>query len=97
MPIGALAASAESQLLHLVCLQNLPAGWSNQDLMLLFQQFGAVQECRVLHAGDTARGAGALVRMGSVSEAAAAIERLNGNSMGGSAPLLVRCGHCLCD
>ena len=44
----------------------------------------------MLHAGDLTRGAGALVRMGSTPEAAAAIDGLNNLNIGSTAPLLVR-------
>ena len=49
-----------------------------QDLKELFGPFGTVQECRILHRGDDIRGAGALVRMNSVSAASQAILALHG-------------------
>ena len=67
-----------------------------QELHDLFKPFGTVQECRILHRGDDVRGAGALVRMGSVASASQAIMALNGHVPTSglkdftSMPLLVR-------
>jgi RNA recognition motif-containing protein len=77
-------------------VRQLPGTWTEKELQDLFSPYGTVQECRVLHRGDDARGAGALVRMSSVAEATEAILALNGQvprSMNGeynAQPLLVR-------
>ncbi|KAK9824558.1 hypothetical protein WJX72_011295 [[Myrmecia] bisecta] len=77
-------------------LRNLPGSCSEEELrsqlVNLLSPFGSILECRVLHAGDTLRGAGALVRLSSVEEASRAIEALNNQALGGEGgpPLLVR-------
>ena len=71
-------------------MQNLPNDWGDMELGQLFAQYGTVLECRVLHNGDMTRGAGALVRMGSIQQATAAIEGLNNVGNGTGLPLLVR-------
>ncbi|KAF6248586.1 hypothetical protein COO60DRAFT_1586506 [Scenedesmus sp. NREL 46B-D3] len=75
--------------------KNLPITLSEDELRALFSPYGFVIECRVLHSGtgrDTAGvGAGALVRMASVEEAAQAITHLHNQRLTGSAlPLVVR-------
>lgn len=77
------------------CLQNLPKNLTEQELRALFSPYGAVIECRVLHSGtarsDSGTGAGALVRMGTVDEAAEAIAHLHNRRLAGSVmPLVVR-------
>lgn len=73
-------------------VRNVPANWSDQDLIQLFSPFGTVSDCRLLHSGDASRGVGALVRMGSIEEATRAIEALNNRvpSGGATLQLLVR-------
>eukprot|EP00882_Tetradesmus_deserticola_P002382 GHRQ01002541.1.p2 GENE.GHRQ01002541.1~~GHRQ01002541.1.p2 ORF type:complete len:342 (+),score=117.56 GHRQ01002541.1:178-1203(+) len=75
--------------------KNLPITLSEDELRALFSPYGSVIECRVLHSGtgrDTAGvGAGALVRMASVEEAAQAIAHLHNQRLAGSVlPLVVR-------
>lgn len=75
--------------------KNLPTTLTEDELRALFSPYGNVIECRVLHSGvgrDTAGvGAGALVRMASVEEAAQAINHLHNQRLQGSAmPLVVR-------
>jgi len=75
---------------------SLTAHPTPQDLREMFGAFGTVQECRILHRGEDIRGAGALVRMNSISAASQAILALNGylprSQVGefSSMPLLVR-------
>lgn len=71
-------------------MQNLPNNWGDVELAQLFAQYGTVLECRMLHNGDMTRGAGALVRMSTIQQAAAAIDSLNNVSNGVGLPLLVR-------
>jgi hypothetical protein len=80
-----------------VCLppQNLPKNLSEDELRALFSPYGAVIECRVLHSGtartDSGTGAGALIRMATVDEAAQAIAHLHNQRLAGSLmPLVVR-------
>lgn len=75
--------------------KNLPITLTEEELRALFSPYGSVIECRVLHSGtgrDTAGvGAGALVRMASVEEAAQAIAHLHNQRLAGSVlPLVVR-------
>jgi len=74
--------------------KNLPHTLSEDELRALFSPYGAVIECRVLHSGagrDNNAGAGALIRMSSVEEAAQAIAHLHNQRLAGSAlPLVVR-------
>ena len=74
-------------------VQNLPNNWGDVELAQLFARYGMVLECRMLHNGDMTRGAGALVRMGSVQQATAAIDSLNNVSNGLGLPLLVRSAY----
>jgi len=77
-------------------VRQMPASWTEDDLREMFGAFGTVQECRILHRGEDIRGAGALVRMNSISAASQAILALNGylprSQVGefSSMPLLVR-------
>lgn len=72
-------------------VRNLPSGWGTEEMTALFSQYGTVMACRVLHLGEDSRGAGGLVRMGNVIEAATAISALNGRiPQGGSDLLFVR-------
>lgn len=75
--------------------QNLPKNLTEDELRALFSPYGAVIECRVLHSGtartDSGTGAGALVRMATVDEAAQAIAHLHNQRLAGSVmPLVVR-------
>ncbi|WIA32650.1 hypothetical protein OEZ86_003451 [Tetradesmus obliquus] len=75
--------------------KNLPTTLTEDELRALFSPYGSVMECRVLHSGtgrDTAGvGAGALVRMATMEEAAQAIAHLHNQRLAGSVmPLVVR-------
>jgi hypothetical protein len=75
--------------------QNLPSDLTEEELRDLFAPYGNVVECRVLHSGtaraDSGMGAGALVRMSAVEEAAAAIAHLHNSRLDGvGLPLIVR-------
>ncbi|GMH38961.1 hypothetical protein BSKO_06859 [Bryopsis sp. KO-2023] len=72
-------------------VRNLPNTFDDRQLRMLFSSYGAVIDCRILHNGEGQRGAGALVRMGSVDESTRAISALNGQRpQGGTDILLVR-------
>jgi hypothetical protein len=78
-----------------LAVQNLPKNLTEDELRALFSPYGAVIECRVLHSGtartDSGTGAGALVRMATVDEAAQAIAHLHNQRLQGSVmPLVVR-------
>ncbi|KIY95478.1 hypothetical protein MNEG_12483, partial [Monoraphidium neglectum] len=75
---------------NLYC-KNLPGSYTDDDLRALFAPHGNVIECKLLHRGDIAQGAGALVRLGSLSEAQRAIAGLHNQRLpGAAAPLVVR-------
>ncbi|KAI8467196.1 MAG: HAD-like domain-containing protein [Monoraphidium minutum] len=75
---------------NLYC-KNLPGTFTDEELRSLFAAHGSVIECKLLHRGDAAQGAGALVRLASVADARAAIAALhNTRPPGGGAPLVVR-------
>jgi len=76
-------------------VQNLPKNLTEDELRALFSPYGSVIECRVLHSGtarsDSGTGAGALIRMATVDEAAQAIAHLHNQRLAGSVmPLVVR-------
>ena len=65
---------------------NLPYSVRDSDLAQAFGQFGAVTSAKVMMERDTGRSKGfGFVEMGSAQEAQAAIQALNGQSMGGRA------------
>ena len=65
---------------------NLPYTFRDQDLEQTFSQFGAVQSAKVMMERDTGRSKGfGFVEMGSDAEAQAAINGMNGQSLGGRA------------
>ena len=72
--------------------KNLPSYWSDHDIRQLFEPYGNVLTCRVLHHGDlTGLGAAALIRLASTDEAIGAVRDLNGHLLPGSYhPLIVR-------
>ncbi|MBN9405708.1 MAG: RNA-binding protein [Burkholderiales bacterium] len=63
---------------------NLPYSVRDQDLEQAFSQFGAVSSAKVMMERDTGRSKGfGFVEMGSDAEAQAAIDGMNGQSLGG--------------
>ena len=63
---------------------NLPYSVRDQDLEQAFSQFGAVTSAKVMMERDTGRSKGfGFVEMGSNEEAQAAIDGMNGQSLGG--------------
>jgi len=63
---------------------NLPYSVRDEDLQQHFSQFGAVTSAKVMMERDTGRSKGfGFVEMGSDAEAQAAINGMNGQSMGG--------------
>ena len=63
---------------------NLPYGVRDEDLGQSFAQYGAVTSAKVMMERDTGRSKGfGFVEMGSDAEAQAAIEGMNGQSLGG--------------
>lgn len=65
---------------------NLPYGVRDSDLEQAFGEFGAVTSAKVMMERDTGRSKGfGFVEMGSDAEAQAAINGMNGQSLGGRA------------
>lgn len=65
---------------------NLPYGVRDNDLEQAFGEFGAVTSAKVMMERDTGRSKGfGFVEMGSDAEAQAAIQGMNGQSLGGRA------------
>ncbi|QXZ08684.1 RNA-binding protein [Comamonas sp. Y33R10-2] len=65
---------------------NLPYGVRDNDLEQAFGQFGAVASARVMMERETGRSKGfGFVEMGNDAEAQAAIQGMNGQSLGGRA------------
>ena len=63
---------------------NLPYSFRDSDMDQAFSQFGAVQSAKVMMDRDSGRSKGfGFVEMGSEAEARAAIEGMNGQSIGG--------------
>ena len=63
---------------------NLPYGVRDNDLEQAFSQFGSVTSAKVMMERDTGRSKGfGFVEMGSDAEAQAAIQGMNGQSLGG--------------
>ena len=63
---------------------NLSYGFRDDDLQQAFSEFGAVNSAKVMMERDTGRSKGfGFVEMGSDEEAQAAINGLNGQSLGG--------------
>lgn len=65
---------------------NLPYGVRDEDLQQAFGEFGAVTSAKVMMERETGRSKGfGFVEMGSDPEAQAAIQGMNGQSLGGRA------------
>ena len=63
---------------------NLPYTVRDEDLQQAFGEFGAITSAKVMMERDTGRSKGfGFVEMGSYAEAQAAIEGMNGQSLGG--------------
>ena len=63
---------------------NLPYTVRDEDLQQSFSEFGSVSSAKVMMERDTGRSKGfGFVEMGSDAEAQAAIEGMNGQSLGG--------------
>jgi cold-inducible RNA-binding protein len=63
---------------------NLPYTVRDEDLQQSFSEFGSVNSAKVMMERDTGRSKGfGFVEMGSDAEAQAAIEGMNGQSLGG--------------
>ena len=63
---------------------NLPYSFRDSDLESTFGQYGSVSSAKVMMERDTGRSKGfGFVEMGSDAEAQAAIEGVNGQSLGG--------------
>jgi cold-inducible RNA-binding protein len=63
---------------------NLPYTVRDEDLQQAFGEFGAITSAKVMMERDTGRSKGfGFVEMGSDAEAQAAIEGMNGQSLGG--------------
>jgi len=63
---------------------NLPYTVRDEDLQQSFSQYGSVSSAKVMMERDTGRSKGfGFVEMGSDAEAQAAIEGMNGQSLGG--------------
>ena len=63
---------------------NLPYSFRDEDLQQTFSQYGSVGSAKVMMERDTGRSKGfGFVEMGSDAEAQAAIEGMNGQSLGG--------------
>ena len=63
---------------------NLPYSFRDQDLEQTFSQYGSVQSAKVMMERDTGRSKGfGFVEMGSDADAQAAINGMNGQSLGG--------------
>ena len=63
---------------------NLPYTYRDSDMEQAFSQYGEVTSAKVMMDRDTGRSKGfGFVEMGSESDAQAAIEGLNGSSVGG--------------
>ncbi|MEZ5704913.1 MAG: RNA-binding protein [Burkholderiaceae bacterium] len=63
---------------------NLPYTVRDEDLQQTFSEFGSVNSAKVMMERDTGRSKGfGFVEMGSDAEAQAAIEGMNGQSLGG--------------
>jgi RNA recognition motif-containing protein len=65
---------------------NLPKSTTNNELMTLFQQYGTVDQARVIHDRETGESRGfGFVEMPKNEEAEAAMEALNGHDLKGRA------------
>ena len=63
---------------------NLPYSFRDEDLQQTFSQYGSVGSAKVMMERDTGRSKGfGFVEMGNDAEAQAAIEGMNGQSLGG--------------
>ena len=73
-----------------VYVKGLPPRWSERELRDFFKAFGAIVECRLLHASGTTT-AGALIRFGTVEQAIAAVVHANNVvPTPGGVPLVMR-------
>ena len=73
-----------------VYVKGLPPRWSERELRDFFNAFGAIVECRLLHASGTTT-AGALIRFGTVEQAIAAVVHANNVvPTPGGVPLVMR-------
>ena len=73
-----------------IYVKGLPPHWTEHELRAYFKMFGAIIECRLLHASGTTT-AGALIRFGSMEQAAGAVLTANGRvPAGGVVPLVIR-------
>ena len=73
-----------------VYVKGLPPRWSERELRDFFKAFGAIVECRLLHASGTTT-AGALIRFAAVEQAIAAVVHANNvTPTPGGAPLVMR-------
>lgn len=63
---------------------NLPYSFRDDDMQQAFSQFGSISSAKVMMERDTGRSKGfGFVEMGSDAEAQAAIQGMNGQSIGG--------------
>ena len=73
-----------------IYVKGLPPRWTEVELRAFFKVFGAIIECRLLHASGTTT-AGALIRFASAEQAASAVVTANGRvPAGGAVPLVIR-------
>jgi len=73
-----------------IYVKGLPPMWTEVELRAFFKIFGAIIECRLLHASGTTT-AGALIRFCTAEQAASAVVTANGRiPSGGTVPLVIR-------
>ena len=73
-----------------IYVKGLPPHWTEHELRAYFKMFGAIIEFRLFHASGTTT-AGALIRFGSMEQAAGAVLTANGRvPAGGVVPLVIR-------
>ena len=72
-----------------IYVKGLPPNWTEAELRAYFRVFGAIVECRLLHASGTTT-AGALIRFASLEQAASAVITANDRiPRGGTVPLVI--------
>ena len=71
------AASGVGTIPDNIYVKGLPPLWTEVELRAFFKIFGNIIECRLLHASGTTT-AGALIRFGSMEQAASAVVTANG-------------------
>jgi RNA recognition motif-containing protein len=71
------AASGVGTISDNIYVKGLPPLWTEVELRAFFKIFGNIIECRLLHASGTTT-AGALIRFGSMEQAASAVVTANG-------------------